>query len=371
MRVMLVVNEFPPEKIAGTAMATKALAEQLSAKGHQVCVVVTTTCPQDKQIDISTHDYDLIWLKPRPFRGLGWFWRIGQTLKHARFFQPEVIQGQAVSCGLVAGMVGRILNIPSLCYAQGYDVYQASWWQRKTEIRWGCALPDQCLAVTQNLKQAIGEIIDVQVDVLPHAFTLPKTMQSRQQTRQKYHVSDTTRLVLNVARLEDFKGHDVLLKAWQGCLLTCSEAQLWIVGTGSLQTYLENMVIKLGLQKNVRFFGFLPQQDVHQMMGAVDVFVLPSREEPFGIVLLEAMAQGLPVVASNIGGIPEVVPENEDVQLVLPDDINALKKAVQKWSGKKGGFSDANRQHAMRFEWRQQVKRFESIYRQLLATNGV
>jgi len=168
---------------------------------------------------------------------------------------------------------------------------------------------------------------------------------------------------LNVARLEDFKGHDVLLKAWQGCLLTCSEAQLWIVGTGSLQTYLENMVIKLGLQKNVRFFGFLPQQDVHQMMGAVDVFVLPSREEPFGIVLLEAMAQGLPVVASNIGGIPEVVPENEDVQLVLPDDINALKKAVQKWSGKKGD--------AMRFEWRQQVKRFESIYRQLLETNGV
>ena len=364
MRVMLVVNEFPPEKIAGTAMATQALAEHLSARGHDVCVLVTTPCPPEKKQAIVAHDYQLVWFKERPFRGLGWLWRMVQTLKHAKAFQPNVIQGQAVSCGLLAGMAGRVLGVPSICYAQGYDVYQASWWQKKTEIRWGCRLPTRCLAVTQDLKQAILDIVDVPVSLMPHAFTLPVLSESRAQLIHQYGLQDDAKLVLNVARLEDFKGQDVLLKAWVAIVAEYPTAKLWIAGTGSLETTLKQMVATLGLQNHVQFLGFVSQAEVHALMEAADLFVLPSREEPFGIVLLEAMAHGLPIVASKVGGIPEVLPSNDDVALVAVDDVQALVQAMLTMLAN-NRLSDDNRVYALDFSWDKQVQRFEGMYTSL------
>jgi glycosyltransferase involved in cell wall biosynthesis len=365
MKIMLVVNEFPPEKIAGTAMATQALAEHLSVRGHDVCVLVTTPCPPEKQQAIAEHDYQLVWLKNRPFHGLGLLWRFVQTLKHTKTFQPDVIQGQAVSCGLIAGVVGRVLSIPSICYAQGYDVYQARWWQKKTEIRWGCSLPTRCLAVTQNLKQAILDIVDVPVLIMPHAFVLPELSQGREQLRQQYGLKDDIKLVLNVARLEDFKGQDVLLKAWVDIVAANPKTQLWIAGTGSLETALKKIVVRLGLQDNVKFLGFVPQAEVHALMEAADLFVLPSREEPFGIVLLEAMAHRLPVVASKVGGIPEVLPSNDDVALVAADDVQALTQAMQTVLAN-NRLCDDNRVYALDFLWDKQVQRFETLYAGIL-----
>ncbi|WP_038248862.1 glycosyltransferase family 4 protein [Ghiorsea bivora] len=365
MRVMLVVNEFPPEKIAGTAMATKALAEHLSGRGHNVCVLVTTPCPPEKQQAIAAHDYQLVWCKKIPLRGLGWLWRLMQTLQHAKAFQPDVIQGQAVSCGLLAGVAGRVFGVASICYAQGYDVYQASWWQKKTEIRWGCRLPTRCLAVTQNLKQAILDIVDVPVSLMPHAFTLPALSQSRAQLRQQYGLQDDAKLVLNVARLEDFKGQDVLLKAWVAIVAENPKAKLWIAGIGSLEKTLKQIVVTLGLQENVKFLGFVSQAQVHALMEAADLFVLPSREEPFGIVLLEAMAHGLPIVASKVGGIPEVLPSNDDVALVAADDVRALTQAMLIMLAN-NRLCDDNRVYALDFSWDKQVQRFEGLYTSLL-----
>lgn len=368
MKVMLIVNEFPPEKIAGTAMATRALAEYLSASGHEVCVLVTTPCPPEKCADITPHDYQLHWFELRPFRGLGWLWRLYQTWRHGSHFQPDVIQGQAVSCGLLAGMAGRLLGVPSICYAQGYDVYQASWLQKKTEIRWGCALPTQCLAVTQDLSQAILEIVDVNVQRMPHAFSLPKLTATRAELRLHYGLNDDVKLIFNVARLEDFKGQDVLLQAMADVVAVYPDVQLWLAGTGSQQANLERMVIGLGLQQHVRFLGFLVQDEVHRLMEAADLFVLPSREEPFGIVLLEAMAHGLPIVASRVGGIPEVLPADGDCQLVEPNNKDALVQAVLNVLGDTG-LSDKNRQHALDFIWDKQVLRFEQWYKDLQEKN--
>ncbi|MDX8398532.1 MAG: glycosyltransferase family 4 protein, partial [Mariprofundaceae bacterium] len=281
MRVMLVVNEFPPEKVAGTAMATQALAEYLMVQGHKVCVVVTTSCPTEVQHHITPHDYDLIWLKPRPFRGLGWFWRIGQTFKHAKRFKPDVIQGQAVSCGLIAALVGRWTGVPSICYAQGYDVYQATWLQKKTEIRWGCAWSTQVLAVTADLAANIQRVVSLPpITIMPHAFELPEIKFSREVLRQQYGLLASDSLVFSVGRLEVFKGHDVLLRAWSACLLVNPDAKLWIAGIGSQEEALQTMVYDLGIQSSVKFVGYLSKGEVHQMMEAADLFVLPSRSEP-------------------------------------------------------------------------------------------
>ncbi|MDX8412786.1 MAG: glycosyltransferase family 4 protein [Mariprofundales bacterium] len=367
LRVMLVVNEFPPEKIAGTAMATQALAEHLEDAGHQVCVVVTTRCPQGKENEIKPHRYQLRWLQERPCRGVGWVWRIVQVLYHARRFRPDIIQGQAVSCGLIAAVVGHLLRIPSICYAQGYDVYQSSPWQQRIEIRWGCLWTDRLLAVTQHLATRIEAITTTgKAEVLPHAFSLPEPMPARSVARQYLGLHDQDHLVLSVGRLELFKGHDVLLNAWPDCLNEWPSAQLRIAGTGSREQELQHQVAALGIADSVRFVGHLAANEIHQWMAAADLFVLPSRSEPFGIVLLEAMTHGLPIVASAVGGVPEVLPLHGNCQLVPSDNPTALSSAILSLLGDDFIPSQENRAHALRFEWKRQVERFESIYLQLL-----
>jgi len=367
MRIMLLVNEFPPEKIAGTAMATRALAEHLAAQGHQVLVVVTTSCPEAKQHLIAAGGYQLVWMQPRPLRGTGLAWRIWQAWRAARLFKPQIIQGQAVSCGLIAAVVGRLMHVPSICYAQGYDVYQSTPWQQRTEIRWGCLLPDKLLAVTRHLAGEVRRVTGAHdVQVLPHAFAMPAQQVNRQQARARCGIKGKQRLVFCVGRLESFKGHDVLLDAWPEFARMNPEARLCIAGSGSLLQGLQQQVARLGIGNSVQFAGHQPEEKIHQWMEAADLFVLPSRSEPFGIVLLEAMAHGLPVIASHVGGIPEVVPEQGDVQLLPPDDAAGLTQAMLSMFAEGFASSEVNRQHAMEFEWGLHVGRYESIYESLL-----
>lgn len=367
MRIMLLVNEFPPERIAGTAMATRALAENLAAKGHRVLVLVTTSCPDEKRHLIAPGDYELVWTKPRPWRGTGFLWRLWHAWREARRFRPQIIQGQAVSCGLLAGAIGRSLGIPSLCYAQGYDVYQSTPLQQRTEIRWGCGWPDACFAVTRHLAAEIQRVTGIaDVQVLPHAFALPEDVPERSAARELCGIGPAERAVFCVGRLETFKGHDVLLDAWPGFVAAHPEARLYIAGSGSRLEMLKKQAMDMKLDASLRFVGYLSAVQVHQWMSAADLFVLPSRSEPFGIVLLEAMAHGLPVVASDVGGIPEVVPEIGDVRLVPADEPDALQAAMRAVCDTAFASSEQNRQHAMRFEWGFQVGRFEAIYGKLI-----
>lgn len=365
MRIMLVVNEFPPEKIAGTAMATQALAEQLTQRGHQVSVVVTTECPPEKRQDIKAHDYALIWLPIRPLRGMGILWRIWQLYRVARRLRPGLIQGQAVSCGFLAAVVGRWLNIPSICYAQGYDVYQASRLQRFTEIRWGCACPSRLLAVTRHLAATIEQTVGIKPDmVLPHAFLMPKQVLSRCDARVKLDIEQDEILIFCVGRLADFKGHDVLLAAMPEVLQHKANAKLWIAGIGAEAQALQAQAKELGISGSVQLVGYRTPEEIHGMMAAADLFVLPSRSEPFGIVLLEAMAHDVPVVATRVGGIPEVVCDASS--LVEADDVKALAQMMIKHIAIPFVPAKDNQMHAMGFEWSRQVVRFESIYKKLI-----
>jgi len=127
-----------------------------------------------------------------------------------------------------------------------------------------------------------------------------------------------------------------------------------------------NMVSGFGLQENVCFLGFLPQLEVHGLMQAADLFVLPSREEPFGIVLLEAMAHGLPVVASEVGGIPEVLPKLGDTWQVPVDNHQELAGVMLQALQGEYCPSAFNQDYALDFLWDKQVCRFEYIYTRLV-----
>jgi rhamnosyl/mannosyltransferase len=137
-------------------------------------------------------------------------------------------------------------------------------------------------------------------------------------------------LVLFVGRLVPYKGLRTLLRAFRHVRKRIRSAQLAIVGSGPEQPVLEQLANQLGLADAVRFVGTLSRPRLREAYSACDLFVLPSlsRSEAFGIVLLEAMARGKPVVATHVGGIPYVVRQGQSGILVPPFDPIPLAEAI-------------------------------------------
>jgi len=129
-----------------------------------------------------------------------------------------------------------------------------------------------------------------------------------------------------VARLEPEKGHPTLLEAWPAVLLGQPEATLLVIGEGSRREALTAYAASLGLGSRVVFTG--RRDDVPAVTAALDVAVLPSYREAQGLSILEAMALSRPVVATNVGGIPEMIEDGVTGLLVPPHDAPALGAAI-------------------------------------------
>ncbi len=144
--------------------------------------------------------------------------------------------------------------------------------------------------------------------------------------REEYGLPPEGPMVGVVARLEPEKGHPTLLDAWPGVLAEFPSATLLIIGEGSRREALEAQVEGLGIGGSVVFTG--RRDDVPAVTKALDVAVLPSYREAQGLTILEAMALSRPVVASNVGGIPEMIEDGVTGLLVPPHDPAALAGAV-------------------------------------------
>lgn len=129
-----------------------------------------------------------------------------------------------------------------------------------------------------------------------------------------------------IARLSDVKGHTYLIEAMKKVLEKISNAKLLIIGEGKEKKTLVDLSKSLGIEKSILF---LPSfNDTLQGLAAMDVFVMPSLKEGLGLSLMEAMAYGLAVVGSNIGGIKTLIQNGENGLLVEPADSDALSRAI-------------------------------------------
>jgi glycosyltransferase involved in cell wall biosynthesis len=143
---------------------------------------------------------------------------------------------------------------------------------------------------------------------------------------EEYGMEPGSQIVGVVARLEPEKGHPTLLEAWPQVLRVVPDAYLLIVGEGSRRDALEAQARELRIAHRVVFTG--RRDDVPAVTAALDVAVLPSYREAQGLTILEAMALSRPVVASNVGGIPEMVQDGVTGLLVPPHDADALAAAI-------------------------------------------
>jgi glycosyltransferase involved in cell wall biosynthesis len=168
------------------------------------------------------------------------------------------------------------------------------------------------------------------------------------------------------ARIDGRKGHADLLRA----VSICGDApfDVWIAGDGPARRSLERMAARLGVNGRVRFLGF--QRDVPALLAKVNALVLPSLRESLPLSLREGFAAGLPAVATDVGGIPELVEDGRTGFLVPRRDPERLARAMRRLATRPGpadGMGEAARRTAER-RWRLEVylDRIEGVYRELL-----
>jgi len=134
--------------------------------------------------------------------------------------------------------------------------------------------------------------------------------------------------ILCIAMHNEKKGLDVLLRAFAQLQDTEGPLNLVLVGDGPLRGQLEKLSVSLGISEKVQFLGRRGRDRVKQLLHACTVFVLPSRSEPFGIAIIEAMACEKPVISTKVGGIPEIIEHGRNGILIEPDDPKALTEAL-------------------------------------------
>jgi glycosyltransferase involved in cell wall biosynthesis len=186
--------------------------------------------------------------------------------------------------------------------------------------------------------------------------------------------TDGGRYLLSVAMHIDKKGLDTLIRAFARVAAADAGLRLRLVGDGPLGPSLADLAGRLGLSGRVEFLGRQPRAEVARLMKGAAMFVLPSRAEPFGVSLLEAAACRTPIVASAVGGIPEIVSDGVSALLVPPDDVDALSAAVLRLLDRPeigtALAESAYRTVSARFTWQAMGAQYESLMAGLVRAGG-
>jgi glycosyltransferase involved in cell wall biosynthesis len=202
----------------------------------------------------------------------------------------------------------------------------------KTLHGWASRRTGGLIAVSTAVSRAVlerGDFPAELVAVIPNGIAAVDLglMPLPEIVREKLGVAVKAPLLVCAARLEPEKDIDILITAMKQVVAVHPDAVCIIAGGGSLRDVLEAQVRSAGLSNSVRLLGH--RRDVIALMRAADVFVLPSRAEPFGLVLLEAMGLACPVIATNAGGPAEIVVDGETGLLVPPRDPQVLAEKIK------------------------------------------
>ena len=160
---------------------------------------------------------------------------------------------------------------------------------------------------------------NVDVDCHPDGNSKLYTLNSKLNTKQTLGV---------VSRLEPIKGMDLVVPAFAEVLKRFPEVRLLVVGDGSLRATMEQQAVELGCADRITWVGRQPQEELAQWYGQMDIVLMPSRSEGFGLTAIEAMANGCVMVASNVGGLPEVVRDGVCGLLHRTENVHDMAEKV-------------------------------------------
>jgi glycosyltransferase involved in cell wall biosynthesis len=352
-----------------------AAAQELRARGHEVLVVSLTPLGpmglQARQLGIPTESLEMRRGIPDP-RGLVRLARL------VRAWRPDVVHSHMVHANLMARVVRLVAPVPALV-STIHNIYE------------GGALRMAAYRLTNGLVDHMTSISEAAADrfirerIIPRDLltVVPNGVDPELFRKVPAEVRDELRRSLSLAgefvwlavgRFEVAKDYPTMLRAFVAVHERYPEAVLLLVGKGSLQGETEALVRELSLVAAVRFLGV--RNDVPALVSAGDAYVMSSAWEGMPMVLLEAAAGGLPIVATRVGGNPEVVLDGDNGFLAPPRDHRALASAMVRLmeltDAERRAMGERGREHVRaHYGLARVVERWEAVYQDVLARKGL
>lgn len=252
-------------------------------------------------------------------------------------FPFDLIDGHYIyPDGFAAVLLGRVMKRPVVLSARGSDIHRFTRFKSiKPMIRYALRRADHVISVCNALKQEMVKlgIGDNKVTVIPNGVDTEKFQPvDKTEARKKLSIANNSRIILSVGSLIPLKGFHVILDALPDILQKNAMVHLYIVGEGPYRSVLERQIKDLTLTRNVTLTGERPNSELRLWYSAADVFCLASSREGWANVIMESLACGTPVVATNVWGAPEML-TSPDVGILVdrtPESLGqGLKTALE------------------------------------------
>ena len=393
MRILIVTEMWPPHSGTFVVEQIKSLAPFIS-----ITVAVLVPCPPDwpryhserspltampegpQQIPELGNQVTVYYLRYQTIPELGKYLNskrayhvLTQFLREHDEF--ELIHAHfAYVLGYAAVRAGQQLHLPVVVTTHGSDI---NYYTRRTPTNWTAAWPtiwglrhaSAITVVCEDLRKKIlsfnvpaERLVIIPAGVRENTF-FPRGEKTA--LRQQLKLSEKDTILLFVGNLIPVKGLKFLFRALKQVGEKQSPIKIIIIGGGDLDISLKKLAHSLGIERNIIWAGRKPHAEIPFWMGAADFLVLPSLSEGYPMVVLESLACGTPVIASRVGGIPEILVSSDFGTLVPARDSDALAQAIldavdRNWDRTKlVAYARAN-------TWSKRAQRFLKVYQTVI-----
>ncbi len=335
------------------------LARGLSSEFFEIkvaTVVAGGSLVEDfKEAGISTHIF-----QKKGKLGFGIIFKLWRFLRKEK---PDIVHTHLFGGDTWGRMAAILAGVPVIISTEHNTNFDEGWIKRKTK-KFLSLFTKKIVAVSgavKNYSVSRDKIKEKKIVVIPNGIDLEKFSSIPEK-----EFSDPP-VVGVVGRLEEQKGHKYLFEALN--LIKTIPWVLWVIGDGFKKAELERLAKDLNLRERIIFLG--ARKNIAEILSQIDVFVMPSLWEGLGIALLEAAAAGKPIVASRVGGIPEIIEDEKTGILVEPKNVKSLADGLEHMLlGKVDAREMGVRAREMvkeKFSMKKMIESYERLYKELAA----
>lgn len=347
MHILMLSWEYPPRVVGGLARHVQELSRALVRAGHRVEVVTVEAPPEPAEAEdegVNVWRVPIGYPQPRGF--FTWVLYLNFALLEGavslleRRGRPEVIHAHDWVTAFAARCLKHALKIPLVAtihateYGRNRGLYNDL--QRQiSDVEWWLTYEAwRVICCSAHMRQELETVLQVptdKIDVIPNgvdpAMLCPPEGWDLVAFRQRY-ARPEEKIIFYVGRLVPEKGAQILLEAAPKILTYSPATKIIIAGTGPMASSLRARAEELAISDQVVFTDFIDDPTRNALYAVADVAVFPSTYEPFGIVALEAMAAGVPVVVGDTGGFREIVIHGVNGLKCYPGDPDSLANNV-------------------------------------------
>jgi len=270
--------------------------------------------------------------------------------------------------GLAALLLGKILGVPVTVSARGTDInLYPSFKLIRPMIRWTLSQADSVIAVSSALREAVAKlgVNPDKIRVIPNGVDAQRFhLMDREEAKRKLNLPPENPLLVSVGALVPLKGHLTLIRAFARIAPRHPELKLYVLGEGPLRSELESLVRELHLQDSVYLPGKRPNDELVQWFSAAEVSLLTSSREGWPNVVTESLACGTPVVATGVGGVPEIL-HSQDLGIVVDQTVESVVDGLERALSTKWDREAISKQTRAR-TWTTVAEEVEAVFSQQL-----